>query len=118
MKKKVIISGGVNDMVTYCTAIFDTEGKINSDLLNEIVSQSPIFEDKNFYTTVLGTVQKTTVTRKSKIFRHDNMITLQVRYEILKVVDIKLTEEDEKWIRNDIERLLEHFELLITPFQE
>jgi hypothetical protein len=116
MKKKVVISGNLQDMVKYCTAIYDMEEEINSEHLQSIISDSPIFEDKNFYTNVLGTVSKTTVTRKSKLFTKGNVITIQIRYEILKVVDIDLTEKDEAWIDSDIKKLLEHFELLIEPF--
>lgn len=118
MKKKVVISGSLQDMVTYCTAIYNIEGKIKEDELKSIVENSPIYEDKNFYTNVLGHVSKTTVTRKTKIFIHDFIVTLQIRYEILKVVDIELTEKDEQWIKHDINKLLEHFELLLTPFTE
>ncbi len=117
MEKKVIISGDLQDMVTYCTAVFKPEDKISSEHLEEIISQSPIFEDKNFYTNVLGTVSKTTVTRKSKIFTREKSITLQIRYEILKVVDIELTEKDSEWIKKDINKLLEHFELLLSTLE-
>ncbi len=118
MKKKVVISGSLQDMVTYCTAIYNIEGKIKEDELKSIVENSPIYEDKNFYTNVLGHVSKTTVTRKTKMFIHDFIVTLQIRYEILKVVDIELTEKDELWIKHDINKLLEHFELLLSPFTE
>ncbi len=117
MEKKVIISGDLQDMVTYCTAVFKPEDKISSEHLEDIIAQSPIFEDKNFYTNVLGTVSKTTVTRKSKIFTREKSITLQIRYEILKVVDIELTEKDSTWIKKDINKLLEHFELLLSTLE-
>jgi hypothetical protein len=67
---------------------------------------------------VLGTIQRTTVNRNSKVFIKGNRITLQIRYDILKVVDIELTKKDEDWINNDIESLLKHFELMIIPFDE
>jgi hypothetical protein len=117
MKKKIVISGSLQDMVKYCTAIYDLEGEIDAENLNNIISNSPIFEDKNFYTNILGTVSKTTVTRKTKIFVKGNILTLQIRYEILKVVDIELTEKDEVWIDNDIKKLIEHFEILLEPFK-
>lgn len=117
MKKKVKISGSLSDMVTYCTAVFELDETTDSEQIAQIVSSSPIFEDKNFYTNVLGTVQKTTVTRNSEVFFHKNRITLQIRYELLKVVDIKLTEKDEEWIKSDIDKLLEHFEILLEPFE-
>ena len=116
MKKKVVISGSLKDMVKYCTAIYEMDEEVNAEHLQSVISDSPIFEDKHFYTNVLGTVSKTTVTRKSKLFTQGNLITLQIRYEILKVVDIDLTEKDETWIDNDIKKLLEHFELLLMPF--
>lgn len=118
MKKNVVVSGSLQDMVKYCTAIYDTEGDFNPDNFTDIISNSPIFENKNFYTSVLGNVSKTTVTRKSEVFIHDNLVTLQIRYEILKVVDINLTEKDEQWIDHDIEKLLEHFELLVAAFSK
>jgi hypothetical protein len=116
MKKKVVISGSLEDMVTYCTAVYNFEGEIKADELKSIIEHSPIFEDKNFYTNVLGHVSKTTVTRKTKIFIHSSIITLQIRYEILKVVDIDLSEKDENWIKSDINKLIEHFELLLSPY--
>ncbi len=116
MKKKVVISGTLQDMVTYCTAVYHIDGEVKEDELKSIIENSPIFEDKNFYTNVLGHVSKTTVTRKTKIFFHASVITLQIRYEILKVVDIDLSEKDENWIKNDIKKLIEHFELLLSPF--
>ncbi len=67
---------------------------------------------------MLGTVQRTTVTRNTNLFIKGNTITLQLRYDILNVVDIELTHKDEEWIKSDIESLLKHFELLITPFEE
>ena len=118
MKKNIVLSGGLKDMVTYCTAIYDMDSDIDTDLLTEVVNQSPIFENKSFYTNVLGTVQRTTVNRNSKVFIKEKRITLQIRYDILKVVDIELTEKDEQWIKNDIESLLKHFELMIVPANE
>ena len=56
--------------------------------------------------------------RNSKVFIKGNRITLQIRYDILRVVDIELTEKDEDWIKNDIDSLLQHFELMIVPFDE
>lgn len=117
MKKKVVLSGSLKDMVTYCTAIYEMKGNIIPEVIENIVRQSPIFENKNFYTNVLGTVQKTTVTRNSKVFINQNVITLQIRYEILRVVDIELTEKDEQWIKNDVESLLKHFEVLLESFE-
>ena len=116
MKKKVVVSGSLQDMVKYCTAIYEMPEDVNEEHLQSIISNSPILEDKNFYTNVLGTVSKTTVTRKSKLFTKGNIITIQIRYEILKVVDIDLTVKDEEWIDHDIKKLLEHFELLVEPF--
>lgn len=118
MKKKIVLSGGLKDMVTYCTAIYDLDNDVDTEMLTDIVSSSPIFENKSFYTNVLGTVQRTTVNRNSKVFIKGNRITLQIRYDILKVVDIELTDKDETWIKNDIKSLLEHFELMIVPFNE
>ncbi len=117
MKKQVVISGSLKDMVTYCTAIYELSGIVVPDVIENIVKQSPIFENKNFYTNILGTVQKTTVTRNSKVFINNNIITLQIRYEILRVVDIELTEKDEQWIKNDVESLLKHFEFLLQSFE-
>jgi len=118
MKKKVVLSGGLKEMVTYCTAIYVVNKDVDTEYLTNIVSKSPIFENKSFYTNVLGTVQRTTVTRNTNLFVKGNTITLQIRYDILNVVDIELTEKDEEWIKNDVESLLKHFELLITPFDE
>lgn len=118
MKKNIVLSGGLKDMVTYCTAIYDMDHEIDTEMLTEVVNQSPIFENKSFYTNVLGTVQRTTVNRNSKVFIRKKRITLQIRYDILKVVDIELTEKDEQWIKNDIESLLKHFELMIVPVEE
>ncbi|RKY95434.1 MAG: hypothetical protein DRQ13_07125 [Ignavibacteriae bacterium] len=118
MKKKVVLSGGLKEMVTYCTAIYEVNKDVDTEYLTNIVSKSPIFENKSFYTNVLGTVQRTTVTRKTNLFVKDNTFTLQIRYDILNVVDIELTEKDEDWIKNDVESLLKHFELLVTPFDE
>jgi hypothetical protein len=116
MKKRVVVSGNLRDMVKYCTAIYEIGKEINADYLQSVISDSPIFEDKSFHINVLGTVSKTSVARKSKLFVQGNIITVQISYEILKVVDIDLTEKDENWIDNDIKKLLEHFELLIEPF--
>ncbi|RKY92107.1 MAG: hypothetical protein DRQ01_06735 [Ignavibacteriae bacterium] len=118
MKKKVVLSGGLKEMVTYCTAIYEVGKDVDTEYLTNIVSKSPIFENKSFYTNVLGTVQRTTVTRNTNLFVKENTITLQIRYDILNVVDIELTEKDEEWIKNDVESLLKHFELLVTPFDE
>ena len=118
MKKQVVISGSLKDMVTYCTAIYELSGIVVPDVIENIVRQSPIFENKNFYTNILGTVQKTTVTRNSKVFINNNIITLQIRYEILRVVDIELSEKDEQWIKNDVESLLKHFEFLLQSFED
>lgn len=117
MKKNVIITGGLKEMVTYCSAIYTLDGEFDKEQLNDVITSSPIFEDKNFYTNVLGTVQKTTVTRYSKLFFLKNTITFQLRYEMLKVVDIDLTQKDQDWINQDIKHLLEHFELLINSEQ-
>ena len=118
MKKKVVLSGGLKEMVTYCTAIYELDKDIDTEHLTNIVSKSPIFENKNFYTNVLGAVQRTTVTRNTNLFVKGSTITLQLRYDILNVVDIELTDKDEEWIKSDVENLLKHFELLVTPFDE
>jgi hypothetical protein len=118
MKKKVVLSGGLKEMVTYCTAIYEVDKDVDTEYLTNIVNKSPVFENKNFYTNVFGTVQRTTITRNTYLFVKENKITLQIRYDILNVVDIKLTEKDEEWIKNDVESLLKHFELLVTPFDE
>ncbi|MBT8378417.1 MAG: hypothetical protein KJN64_04240 [Ignavibacteria bacterium] len=118
MKKNIVLSGGLKDMVTYCTAIYDLDNDVDTEMITEVVNKSPIFENKSFYTNVLGTVQRTTVNRNSKVFIKGKRITLQIRYDILKVVDIELTEKDEQWIKNDIESLLKHFELMIVPADE
>ncbi len=118
MKKKVVLSGGLKEMVTYCTAIYEVDKDLDTEYLTNIVNKSPVFENKNFYTNVFGTVQRTTITRNTNLFVKENKITLQIRYDILNVVDIKLTEKDEEWIKNDVESLLKHFELLVTPFDE
>lgn len=118
MKKKVMLSGSLKDMVNYCTAIYELTGEVVPEVIENIVKQSPVFENKNFYTNILGTVQKTTVTRNSKVFINKNVITLQIRYEILRVVDIELSEKDEQWIKNDVDSLLKHFELLLESFEE
>jgi len=116
MKKKLVLSGGLKEMVTYCTAIYELDKDVDTEYLTNIVSKSPIFENKSFYTNVLGTVQRTTVTRSTNLFVKGSTITLQLRYDILNVVDIELTEKDEGWIKNDVESLLKHFELLVTQF--
>lgn len=118
MKKKVVLSGNLKDMVTYCTAIYEVSGDIDTEMIQKIVKESPIFENKNFYTDILGAVQKTTVTRNSKVFVNKNVINFQIRYEILRVVDIEPNEKDQDWIKSDVESLLRHFELLINPFSE
>jgi hypothetical protein len=118
MKKKVVLSGGLKELVTYCSAIYELDKEVDTEYLTNIVSKSPIFENKSFYTNVLGTVQRTTVTRNTNLFVKGNTITLQLRYDILNVVDIELTDKDEEWIKSDVESLLKHFELLITPFDE
>jgi hypothetical protein len=118
MKKKVVLSGGLKELVTYCTAIYELDKEVDTEYLTNIVSKSPIFENKSFYTNVLGTVQRTTVTRNTNLFIKGNTITLQLRYDILNVVDIELTDKDEEWIKSDVASLLKHFELLITPFDE
>lgn len=118
MKKKVVLSGGLKELVTYCTAIYELDKEVDTEYLTNIVNKSPIFENKSFYTNVLGTVQRTTVTRNTNLFVKGNTITLQLRYDILNVVDIELTAKDEEWIKSDIESLLKHFELLVTPFDE
>ena len=118
MKKKVVLSGGLKELVTYCSAIYELDKVVDTEYLTNIVSKSPIFKNKNFYTNVLGTVQRTTVTRNTNLFVKGNTITLQLRYNILNVVDIELTDKDEEWIKSDVESLLKHFELLITPFDE
>ena len=118
MKKKVVLSGGLKEMVTYCTAIYEVDKDVDTEYLTNIVNKSPVFENKSFYTNVFGTVQRTTITRNTNLFVKENKITLQIRYDILNVVDIKLTEKDEEWIKNDVESLLKHFELLVTPFDE
>lgn len=118
MKKKVILSGGLKEMVTYCTAIYEVDKDVDTEYLMNIVSKSPVFENKSFYTNVFGVAQRTTITRNTSLFVKGNKITLQIRYDILKVVDIKLTEKDEEWIESDVESLLKHFELLVTPFDE
>ncbi|MDZ7625706.1 MAG: hypothetical protein U5J96_14845 [Ignavibacteriaceae bacterium] len=42
---------------------------------------------------------------------------MQIRYEILRVVDIEATQKDEDWIQSDINHLLKHFELLLGPIE-
>jgi hypothetical protein len=115
MKKKIELSGGLKEMVTYCTAIYELDSEVDAEMLNDVINHSPIFENKGFYTSVLGTVQRTTVNRNSKVFIKNNRVTLQIRYEILRVVDIEATEKDEEWIQSDIHNLLKHFELLLEP---
>jgi len=112
-----MLTGSLKDMVTYCTAIYELSGIVVPEVIENIIKQSPVFENKNFYTNVLGTVQKTTVTRNSKVFINNNVISLQIRYEILRMVDIELTEKDEQWIKNDVDSLLKHFELLLESFE-
>jgi hypothetical protein len=117
MKKKIELSGGLKEMVTYCTAIYELDGDVDANTLNDVINHSPIFENKSFYTSVLGTVQRTTVNRNSKVFIKGNRVTLQIRYEILRVVDIEPTQKDEEWIKSDINHLLKHFELLLEPLE-
>ena len=117
MKKKIEFSGGLKDMVTYCTAIYELESDVDAEMINDVIEHSPIFENKSFYTNIHGTVQRTTINRNSKVFIKGNRVTLQIRYDILRVVDIELTQKDEDWIKNDINNLLKHFELLITPIE-
>ncbi|PKL88822.1 MAG: hypothetical protein CVV23_08395 [Ignavibacteriae bacterium HGW-Ignavibacteriae-2] len=115
MKKRIIINGDLKDLLTYCTAIYSMEDDIDLEYLKLIFEGSPIFENKSFDLKVLGTLQKTSVNRSSNFFLKDKVVTLQIRYEIKKVTDIELNEEDENWIKNDVSRLLEHFEALISP---
>jgi len=117
MKKIIELSGGLKEMVTYCTAIYELDSDVDAEMLNEVIKQSPIFENKSFYTSVLGTVQRTTVNRNSKVFIKGNKVTLQIRYEILRVVDIEPSQKDEDWIKNDINHLIKHFELIIMPIE-
>jgi len=117
MKKKIELSGGLKEMVSYCTAIYELDNDVDADMINDIIKQSPIFENKSFSTSVLGTVQRTTVNRNSKVFIKGNRVTLQIRYEILRVVDIEPTQKDEDWIQSDINHLLKHFELLLNPIE-
>jgi|OpeIllAssembly_1097287.scaffolds.fasta_scaffold80880_2 anaerobic ribonucleoside-triphosphate reductase len=117
MKKKIELSGGLKEMVSYCTAIYELDNDVDADMINDIIKQSPIFENKSFYTNVLGTVQRTTVNRNSKVFIKGNRVTLQIRYEILRVVDIEPSQKDEDWIQSDINNLLKHFELLLGPIE-
>ena len=104
-------------MVSYCTAIYELDNDVDVETINDIIKQSPIFENKSFYTNVLGTVQRTTVNRNSKVFIKGNRVTLQIRYEILRVVDIEPSQKDEDWIQSDIKNLLKHFELLLGPIE-
>ncbi len=115
MKKKIIINGDLQDLVTYCTAIYQVEDDVDLDYFKQVFEGSPIFENKSFDIKVLGTLQKTSVQRTSSYFLKNTIITLQIRYEIKKVTDIELNESDESWIRNDVDRLLEHFEAILTP---
>jgi hypothetical protein len=117
MKKKIELSGSLKEMVTYCTAIYELDSDVDSEMLNEVINKSPIFENKGFNTSVLGTVQRTTVNRNSKVFIKGNRVTLQIRYEILRVVDIEPTQKDDDWIQSDINHLLKHFELLLKPLE-
>lgn len=114
MKKKIVINGDLDDLVTYCTAIYEIEEDTDLDYVKEIFAGSPIFENKTFDIKVLGTLQKTSVSRTSNFFIKGKKITLQIRYEIKKVTDIELSDKDENWIKNDVKRLLEHFELLLS----
>lgn len=114
--KDIAISGSLQNMVKYCTAVFKLEEEADLTILNSMITDSPIFENKNFYTNILGTVQKTTVSRNSKLYINKNIITFQIRYEIMKVVDINLTEKDEQWIDNDIEGLIKHLEVIISNY--
>ena len=117
MKNKIELSGGLKDMVTYCTAIYELDGDVDTEMINDVIEHSPIFENKSFYTNIHGTVQRTTINRNSKVFIKGNRVTLQIRYDILRVVDIELTQEDESWIKNDINNLIKHFELLLAPIE-
>ena len=117
MKKKIELSGGLKDMVTYCTAIYELDNDVDSEMINDVIKQSPIFENKSFYTNILGTVQRTTINRNSKVFIKGKRVTLKIRYDILRVVDIELTQKDEDWIKNDISNLIKHFELLLSPIE-
>ena len=117
MKKKIELSGGLKDMVTYCTAIYELDGEVDTEMINDVIEHSPIFENKSFYTNIHGTVQRTTINRNSKVFIKGNRVTLQIRYDMLRVVDFELTQKDEDWIKNDINNLIKHFELLITPVE-
>jgi len=56
MKKKIELSGGLKEMVTYCTAIYELDSDVDSEMLNDVINHSPIFENKSFSTSVLGTV--------------------------------------------------------------
>lgn len=116
MKKKILINGGLKDLVTYCSAVYELENEADPEQINELLKESPIFENKSFDIKVLGTLQKTSVKRNSKVFVNGSRITLQIRYEIIQVTDIELKDEDEEWIKNDVERLLEHFETFVAPF--
>jgi hypothetical protein len=117
MKKKIELSGGLKEMVSYCTAIYELDNDVDAEMINDIIKQSPIFENKSFSTSVLGTVQRTTVNRNSKVFIKGNRVTLQIRYEILRVVDIEPSQKDEDWIQSDIQNILKHFELLLGPIE-
>ena len=117
MKKRIELSGGLKEMVTYCTAIYELESDVDAEMLNDVIDHSPIFENKSFSTSILGTVQRTTVNRNSKVFIKGNRVTLQIRYEIFRVVDIEPTQKDEEWIQSDINHLLKHFELLLSPLE-
>jgi hypothetical protein len=117
MKKKIELSGSLKEMVTYCTAIYELDSDVDAEMLNDVINKSPIFENKGFNTSGLGTVQRTTVNRNSNVFIKGNRVTLQIRYEILRVVDIEPTQKDEDWIQSDIQHLLKHFELLLTPIE-
>jgi hypothetical protein len=116
MKKNIIINGDLKDLVTYCTAIYEVEDTIDTNYIKMIFEGSPIFENRSFDLKVLGTLQKTSVYRTSKFFIKDQLVTLQLRYEFKTVTDIELKDEDEEWIRNDIDRIISHFEALLDPF--
>ncbi len=118
MKKTIKITGTIQDLVTYCTAVFELQDNEKIKDLPSLIENSPIFEDKNFYTNVQSTVQKTTVTRKTKIFIQGLKIIFQVRYEILKSVDISITEHDDEWVKNDINKLIDHLEMILALYDD
>jgi len=118
MKKKIIVNGDLQDLVTYCTAIYEVDKDVNLELITRIFNDSPIFANKSFDIKIIGTLQKNSVSRESKLFIEEYLITLQIRYEVMKVSEIEFTKEDEDWIKKDVNRLLEHFELLLSPFKD